>query len=118
MGQQGKTHGGAHTVATLTRACAHSKADTPAGAMLQGGMRACAIGEGGHGGSPIEEAGGMYQQQCQVAVLTPELYSNAIGFGFDKRPWPHGRYKAVIRRGQCVVVPRTYTCMQGPLKRA
>jgi hypothetical protein len=39
---------------------------TPAGAMLQysyrGGIHAYAVGEGGYGGSPIGEAGEMYQQ--------------------------------------------------------
>jgi hypothetical protein len=34
----------------------------PGGRSLQGDIRACAMGEGGHGGSSIGEAGGMYQQ--------------------------------------------------------
>jgi hypothetical protein len=37
------------------------QADTPAGATLQGGIHACALGEGGHGGSPIGEAGEMHR---------------------------------------------------------
>jgi hypothetical protein len=36
--------------------------DTPAGATLQGGIRPCAMGEGGCGRGPIGEAGKMYQQ--------------------------------------------------------
>ena len=47
------------------------RAGTPAGGgqmdapALQGAVHACDMGEGGYGGSPIGEAGKIYQQQCQ-----------------------------------------------------
>jgi hypothetical protein len=49
------------------------QADAPAGAVLQGGVHACPMGEGGHGGSPI--GGGREELSACVSIegtLTPQ----------------------------------------------